>query len=174
MNGFVKVRLQSLLSKTSISSAKEPDFISKSKVLILSPHYDDDVLCCFGAMMKHVQQGSQIHILYITDGSASQNSGLDSDELCKIRKKEAENALFMYFPTVLPMYYNKKDSEFISSEEDIFRFSELLEKEKYNYIYCPSIIDTHSDHKQTYNLLKQTLKKNFFIVLFIFMSFGIL
>lgn len=160
MQGFVKVRLLSLLGRTKVSHVKEAVNESNSKVLIMSPHYDDDVLSCFGAITNHYSEKSEIHILYLTDGTESLESGLQPEELSKVRKEEAKNAVELYFQNIRLIHYNKKDGAFQVNEEDIKEFSELLMQEKYEYVYCPHPDDTHSDHKQTYKLLAEGLKRS--------------
>lgn len=157
MNGFVKIRLQSLLNKTAISTLTEATFSQGGNVLILSPHYDDDVISCFGAMTKHYEQGAHLDILYLTDGTTSKDSGLTKEELHKIRKVEAANAVNTFFKDVNLEHFNHEDGHFAMTLEDVTRLSKLLQEKQYDYIYCPSITDTHEDHKETYKLLRQAL-----------------
>lgn len=112
MNGFVKIRLQSLLNKTAISTLTEATFSQGGNVLILSPHYDDDVISCFGAMTKHYEQGAHLDILYLTDGTTSKDSGLTKEELHKIRKVEAANAVNTFFKDVNLEHFNHEDGHF--------------------------------------------------------------
>lgn len=41
------------------------------RILILSPHPDDDVICMAGTMMRFVQQGHDVHSAYMVSGSLS-------------------------------------------------------------------------------------------------------
>ncbi len=42
-----------------------------ARILILSPHPDDDVICMAGTMMRLVEQGHQVHTAYMVDGYLS-------------------------------------------------------------------------------------------------------
>lgn len=39
------------------------------RVLIFSPHPDDDVICMAGTMLKLVNQGHEVHVAYQTSGN---------------------------------------------------------------------------------------------------------
>lgn len=45
-----------------------------SKILVVAAHSDDEVLGCGGTIAKHVGQGDDVAILYMTDGVGSRNS----------------------------------------------------------------------------------------------------
>jgi LmbE family N-acetylglucosaminyl deacetylase len=68
------------------------------RIVVFSPHPDDDVIACGGTIIKKVGQGAHVEIVYSTDGSMSHSAvlGIDADptpeELVLIRAKEAEAA----------------------------------------------------------------------------------
>ena len=55
--------------------------------MILAPHQDDEVIGCGGLLKKLVDQGSEIHMGFLTDGAELSNP-IDS---VVTRRKEAEN-----------------------------------------------------------------------------------
>lgn len=46
-----------------------PDFFEKKKVLIFSPHPDDDVICMGGTMQKLVERHNRVDVAYMTNGN---------------------------------------------------------------------------------------------------------
>jgi glucosamine-6-phosphate deaminase len=44
---------------------------NKKRVLVLSPHPDDDVICMGGTLMRLVEQGHEVHTAYMVSGSLS-------------------------------------------------------------------------------------------------------
>lgn len=58
------------------------------RILVFSPHPDDDIIGCVGSIAKHIQQGDQVSIIYMTSGEAG---SLESkpEELIQIREEEA-------------------------------------------------------------------------------------
>jgi glucosamine-6-phosphate deaminase len=43
----------------------------KRRILVLSPHPDDDVICMAGTMTRFVQQGHELHVAYMVSGCLS-------------------------------------------------------------------------------------------------------
>ncbi|CAD8092195.1 unnamed protein product [Paramecium primaurelia] len=43
--------------------------ISKQKIIIFSPHPDDDVICMGGTMKKLTNQGHEVHVVYMVSGN---------------------------------------------------------------------------------------------------------
>jgi len=58
-------------------------------VLVIAAHSDDEALGCAGTMAKHIAAGDKVHVLFMTDGVSSRNSG--SSEASK-RLSSAEKA----------------------------------------------------------------------------------
>ncbi|MGA9292739.1 MAG: PIG-L family deacetylase, partial [Ignavibacteriaceae bacterium] len=72
------------------------------KVLVLAPHFDDEVIGCGGTLYKHLQKGAEVTVAFLTDGrnGSKSTSNLPLKELKKaeekivaIRKNEARLAL---------------------------------------------------------------------------------
>ena len=62
------------------------------KILIIAAHPDDEVLGAGGAIVKHVENGNEVSLLIVTDGSTSQYK--DDPKLLEIieeKKKETES-----------------------------------------------------------------------------------
>lgn len=159
MHEFYLRRLEKLLKKTCVDNIKQADFLENSNVLIIAPHFDDEVLSCYGAIKKHIKCHSEVDIVYVTDGSSSKNSGLDPEDLSKARKKEAKRGLKKLEGNCHSIYMDLKDGELKISIKEIEFLLSVLNIKKYDYVYCPHFSDTHNDHKETYKLLMSVLEK---------------
>lgn len=159
MQKFVLKRLEALLDKAYIEKARKADFLKESKVLIVAPHFDDDVLSCFGAIKEHMKTGSEIDIVYVTDGSASKNSGMNSHYLSLVRKEEAKKALKRIKSITNIMCMDLKDGKLAITEKEVEKLIFIISARKYNYIYCPHYTDTHNDHKEAYKLVMNAVKR---------------
>src|SRR5262245_36429047 len=61
------------------------------KVLVLSPHPDDESLGCGGTIRKHVVEGDRVHVIFITSGERG-GHGRSKEETKMVREQEARDA----------------------------------------------------------------------------------
>ena len=71
-----------------LSRLHHVEFLEGPRVLVLSPHPDDDVFGCGGTLIRHVAMGHEVHIVYLCRGDKG-ISGLPLDQVAQIRKEEA-------------------------------------------------------------------------------------
>ena len=76
---------------TARHASREPTLLSESlkRVLVLSPHADDEVLGCAGLMAKLAERGCEVHVVYLAvDGF--HHYGLDRETTYEERVKEID------------------------------------------------------------------------------------
>lgn len=135
------------------------EILEGPNVLVLSPHPDDDVFGCGGAIIRHLAQGHEVFIVYLTDGSGG-IPGKKEQEVVAIRQQEATEAAGIL--GVLPAnlhFMGAPDGYLQANTETVRQLAGLLAHIRPDLIYLPSFIDNHPDHFQTNLLLKAALKK---------------
>lgn len=137
--------------------------IGKERLLIISPHPDDEVLGCFGLINKIKENGGQIFLQILTLGGYSK---IGSGKI----KKEIWRKEFQHVAN-----YMKVDKYDIAFYEDEIRhldtvpqaqLIELLEskskvsisKVKPTIVAIPTIFSTHQDHVQAYKIAISALR----------------
>lgn len=138
-------------------------------VLVLSPHMDDEVIGCGGALRRHALAGARIRVVYLTDGSrgsaefaersARELSAEDSGalerarELTATRKDESRRAAeVLGLPSSVGqgsgdlVFLDEPDGELGPSSATIERLVALVEELRPRVVYVPSVLDTHEDH----------------------------
>ena len=130
------------------------------KILILSPHADDEILGCGGMISKYSKIGYQIYVVVLTNANIGAPE-LFSKKLIENIRKEATIAnrligtkkLFFENLPALNLY-----------QIPMYKISSLIEKYilKINpeTIFIPSKKDIHQDHKIIFNSAKIALRPN--------------
>ena len=71
----------------------------KKRVLVIAAHPDDEVLGCGGTIAKHADNGDEINILIVSEGSTSRQTKRDpksaSKELNSLKKSATLVASFL-------------------------------------------------------------------------------
>ena len=59
-------------------------------ILIIAPHADDEVLGCGGTLLKHINEGDKVYVLFVSDGVSGRFNN-NQDLKCKkeiIKRKQ--------------------------------------------------------------------------------------
>ncbi len=73
----------------------KPYQLQEAPTIVIAPHQDDETLACGGIIARKRNEGLPVHILFITDGSASHpgHSRLTPAALIALRRDEAMRAM---------------------------------------------------------------------------------
>lgn len=123
--------------------------MKRNKVLVVAPHPDDETLGCGGTLLKHRQQGDQIHWLIFT-----QMIGLSgvTEERIQTREREIEQVVEAYgFQSVEHFDYPTTKLDTFPLDIIIRDISEVLNRIQPEIIYLPYRGDIHSDHRVVFD-----------------------
>jgi len=116
-----------------------------NKILVLSPHPDDETLGCGGTLLKYKRLGWKIDILFFTE----MNKNTYAQKVIENRKKELNKLKNFYkFKNIYNFNYETTKMDQVSDSELIAKITKILNKSKPNKIYFPSEFDIHSDHNK--------------------------
>ena len=128
------------------------------KILVISPHPDDETLGCGGTILKHKDTGDKIYWLIITN--IDMKNGWDKDIIEK-RQKEIETVAEMYgFEKTFKLDYPAAKLDTIPMQEIIESVSKVIFEIKPEIIYLPNRSDVHTDHQITFKVA-YSCTKNF-------------
>jgi N-acetylglucosamine malate deacetylase 1 len=116
------------------------------KILVISPHPDDESIGCGGTICKHIENGDEVYTIFLTSGEKG-GHGLSEVETISIRETEARMAASILGVTHLE-FWRQQDGNFQASMENIKRLTEAIEKISPSMIYVPHLNEEHPDHKQ--------------------------
>lgn len=117
-----------------------------SKILIIAPHADDEVLGCGATMAKAFANGDELYVLICTNASVGAPELFSADVIKQIRTEALEahrvlgvkETFFLEFPApVLDQYPRYKMSNEMSA---------IIKKIGADTVYIPHRGDCHKDH----------------------------
>jgi len=142
-----------VLPQGAISLLDElPQFVAEDRVIIFSPHPDDESLCCAASIQRAINNGAEVFIVLITNGNKKglkntrYQEFIDATNLLKIDDKR----LF---------FLNYQDGELkeVSEEKLKTSFRAVIDEVKPTIVFIPSDFDNHLDHKISGQNLKEFL-----------------
>ena len=135
-----------------------PEEAITGPVLVLSPHPDDEVIGCGGALLRLRDKGVPLTILQMTDGrEAAALRGEPEETLANVRFQEAEQVAEALKARLIvwPVHGNTLEP----SPEWVARLVALLKEIQPSAVFCPDGGDPHPDHAAAAQLLDQALKE---------------
>jgi len=124
----------------------------KSRVMVLAPHMDDEVLGCGGTIARHATAGSDITVVFLTDGRLAGRNDLRSKEIVSVREAEARRAAQILGVRTLA-FLAAEDGRLRSDRLVAGRLREILGREPPEILYLPSFLEAHADHRAANGVL---------------------
>ena len=130
------------------------DSAPSGKVLVLSPHPDDEAIGMGGALSMHLGNQDSVTVLYMTNG---RGAGASNGDLIDIRRKEAESVAEEY--NIKQIFWDFEDTCLTNDNATVSAMAKVLEEIKPTVVYVPSFFDHHFDHFSANKILVDALKK---------------
>jgi LmbE family N-acetylglucosaminyl deacetylase len=145
------------------------------KIVVFAPHPDDEIFGCGGSILKWLEKGHDVHLIYVTDNRALIEWGirenqlleecareymnLSKDEIAEIALKEAEHVSDAFGFEKNNVYYFKIHDQ--DAENNIELGVELASEinSDAERIVMPSDHNNHNDHQATHTMAKETAKR---------------
>lgn len=119
------------------------------KILVVSPHPDDETLGAGGALLKWKNEGHQIYWLNITGVDGNKNY---SDDFQKNRKMQIEKVTkFFGFEKIYLLNLPTAQLDNYNSSDAIGKISQVFSEVKPEMIILPDYNDVHTDHRCVYD-----------------------
>ncbi|MEP6546181.1 MAG: PIG-L deacetylase family protein [Gammaproteobacteria bacterium] len=122
---------------------------SNERVVVLAPHMDDEVIGCGGTLVRHLRCGSQVTVVYITDGRLGGDA--------TTRKTEARAALAELGVTQA-IYLDAADGSLGDAPQVAVALRRMLEETRPAILYLPFFLEEHPDHRAVSALLAAAVR----------------
>lgn len=120
-----------------------PMDLHNKKIVVISPHCDDETLGQGGLIDRAVAQGSDVKVVLVTDCNKHKNGA--------VRKQETGNALAVLGATNSQDYWNFAEGKDGRSQQETDQlmsdYESLLATYQPDLIFVPHPSDTHDDHR---------------------------
>ncbi len=119
--------------------------VGMKNILIIAVHPDDETLGCGGTLLKHKDNGDEIHWLIATD--IKESEGFEKTTVEK-REKEINKVKGLFrFSSVNRLGLSTTKIDEYSTSDLVSKISSVINEIEPSIIYLPFRGDVHSDHK---------------------------
>ncbi len=140
------------------------DFSDKDAI-VLAPHPDDESIGCGGSIVKHIKAGRKVKVIFLTKGGKGDFEGRFGMDYLKIRIECAEKALGVLGVKGYE-FWEYEDRELFSAKNEIIkRLIKVTDDFLPSIIYAPSPFELHPDHRATFSIAWNLIKKRPFHLL---------
>jgi len=126
------------------------------RILVVSPHPDDETLGCGGTILRHVAEGGEVHLLNIT--GISQEHGFSQERVLE-RAAEIEEVRKQYrMASLNNLGLPTTQLDQLPLSDIIGKISEVFTAVKPEILYLPYRYDIHTDHKVVFDAVAACTK----------------
>jgi N-acetylglucosamine malate deacetylase 1 len=126
-----------------------------TRVLVISPHPDDDAIGCGGTLRRHVLDGDQVRVIYLTSGEEG-GHGRPPDETAHLREDEARTAAQILGLHEVE-FWRLPDGACRVTKDVVDRLQAVIVDWQPDRIYVPHEQEMHPDHRAAARLVRRSL-----------------
>ena len=141
-----------------------PESLTARRVLVLAPHYDDEVLGCGGLILQLAAAGAKVVCAFMSDGSGGAEGppeGVTREQYADRRRAEADAAakvLGIDSVEHLGARHGLRDGALTTSLDQLTGHIEaLLQEHGPDLLLVPSPLEVTPDHQATFRALHEAL-----------------
>src|SRR5436305_6427290 len=122
-----------------------------ARVLVISPHPDDESIGCGGTLRKHAARGDEVRVVFLTSGEKG-GHGRPADETGRLREAEAAAAAGILGLAGIE-FWRQPDGELKAASEFVSRMRDLLASFRPYRVYFPHDREMLPDHRAAVEIL---------------------
>jgi LmbE family N-acetylglucosaminyl deacetylase len=128
-----------------------------SRVLVLSPHPDDEAIGCGGTLAKHVAEGDRVRIVFITSGEAG-GHGRTEEETRRVREAEATAAGAILGVEAVE-FWREPDGRVRATRGLARRLRDQFETWRPDLVYVTHAAESHRDHRAVERTVRHVVSR---------------
>jgi LmbE family N-acetylglucosaminyl deacetylase len=123
------------------------------RVLVVSPHPDDEAIGCGGTLLQHRAEGDHVSVVFLTSGERG-GHGRGAHETARLREEEAANAAGILGVAAYE-FWRVPDGDIRITGELIARLQSVMQRAGAELLYVPHDAEMHADHQAAAQLVRQ-------------------
>jgi LmbE family N-acetylglucosaminyl deacetylase len=136
-----------------------------SRVLVLAPHMDDEVIGCGGTISLHLRAAAEVQVIFLTDGRLGSRELLNLTgqqrrqremALAATRRQEAECALDV-LGVQQRAFWNAEEMQLTSNASLPGKLAQTLQSFRPDLVYLPFFLEEHADHRAVSHILARAM-----------------
>ena len=127
------------------------------RVLVISPHPDDESIGCGGTIRRHVVAGDAVHVIFLTSGEKG-GHGRSEAETIRIRERESRSAQRILGYQSLD-FYGAPDAALRSDPGMVARVTQKMHDWRPSVLYVPHEREMHRDHRAAARIVKSAIAR---------------
>lgn len=126
----------------------EMEHPAAKRILVIAPHPDDDILGAGGTLLKAIDSGAKVHVLYVTNGLSEQTDAIRQETLQVCESTGMIPHFLDCRSRAIPLDNLRINSEFLA----------LLKYIAPEAIFISFLLDDHDDHRRVNHLMHNILQ----------------
>ncbi len=147
-----------ILEETIRNMKNINNFLQSKKVLVISPHPDDESFGCGGVICKHVKDGDTVFSIFISSGEKGNPSHISEKQTIIMREKEAHTASKILGIKKIE-FFREPDGNIQYSERLFKKLAARLRTIKPDIVYLPHLNEMNQDHSMVAKIVMKVLAK---------------
>jgi N-acetylglucosamine malate deacetylase 1 len=127
-----------------------------SRVLVLSPHPDDESIGLGGTLRRHVEDGDEVHVAFLTSGEAGGHGAAPAD-VARQREAEAQAAADVLGVAAIE-FWREPDGALRATGANVARLRHAVARLDPDRIYVPHAAEMHPDHRAAFRMAQRALR----------------
>jgi LmbE family N-acetylglucosaminyl deacetylase len=124
------------------------------RVLVVSPHPDDESIGCGGTLAQLSARGSRIDVVFMTAGAQPDDAELEA------RRKEEARAAARVLRLCNVHFLAGQDGGLHRQSSLSEPLAQLIGRNGYQVVFCPWPCDEHLDHQATFAILRDAVTRS--------------
>ena len=129
-----------------------------NRILVISPHPDDESIGCGGTVRKHVIEGDAVRVAVLTSGEKGVHDWSESETAA--RREEEAKAAAAILGVELVEFFRQKDGGLRANRQLVEVIAERIKAWTPHVIYVPHPAEQHPDHRAALRVLQRALRRS--------------